>query len=297
MNHPLIRYGKAQAIPEKSTWQIRDLFLWNGLTTMNESERAALRDILNRDPIWAAYGLADLQPEFDSYCSWYQTQTDAGNGVVLIFAGLEPPALLTIGPAAAIEQTLNLVNHPEQVYVSVQNEHFSLIEQIYDLGNNARPMLRMGLQNPEKIDAVSQGDVMSMTIRLTRDDEERIDQLLSHGGAFTPDGYDPYQLDNGTFFAINHPDGELVAMGGTHIVDWQQGIGAVGNMYTHPNVRGKGFGTAILQRVVKALLERNVTNIVLNVDQRNLGAQRIYKRLGFEVHCPFMEGIGRKICY
>jgi predicted GNAT family acetyltransferase len=29
---------------------------------------------------------------------------------------------------------------------------------------------------------------------------------------------------------------------------------------------------------------------VLNVNQRNAAAIRIYERLGFERHCPFLEG-------
>ena len=257
---------------------------------LNETERSKLHSILAQDPVWSAYALADLQPEFDPYCQWTRVQAGDADGLVLIFTGLEPPILLTVGPAAAVEEALKVVSLPEQVYVSAQDEHFPLVETLYDLGDDARPMFRMGLQDQEALRANSRTDA----VRLTRNDEVEINQLLSLGGPFTPDAYDPFQLNNGIFCGIK-VEGELVAMGGTHIVDWQQGIGAVGNMYTHPEHRGQGHGSAILQAVVSALLDRDVSNIVLNVDQRNVGAQRIYKRLGFVMHGPFMEGIGRRI--
>ena len=259
---------------------------------LSENERAALHKILARDPIWTAYALADLQPEFDPYCHWYRAE----DGIVLIFTGLEPPILLTVGPSAAVGKALKKAVLPDQVYVSTRIEHLPLVEALYDLSDDARPMLRMALQDTAVINAVAiDTETRSMVVRLTRKDEKEIDTLLQIGGPFTPDGYDPFQLENGVFFGIRGERGELLAMGGTHIVDWQQGIGTIGNMYTHPAHRGRGYGSTILQEVVATLLQQDVSNIVLNVDQRNAGAQRIYKRLGFVEHCPFMEGSGQKI--
>jgi hypothetical protein len=46
--------------------------------------------------------------------------------------------------------------------------------------------------------------------------------------------------------------------------------------------------------IVRELLERGVTTIVLNVDQRNPGAEALYLAHGFVVHVPYFEGKGNR---
>ena len=65
-------------------------------------------------------------------------------------------------------------------------------------------------------------------------------------------------------------------------------------MYTHPAYRRRGYSAAILRAIVRELLQRGVTNIVLNVDQRNPGAQALYLAHGFIVHVPYFEGTGNR---
>ena len=106
-----------------------------------------------------------------------------------------------------------------------------------------------------------------------------LNALYACGGPFAPDAFEGYQLDNGVFFGVEGENGELIAAGGTHIVDWTYGIGAIGNMYTRPDQRGNGYAAAVLQGIVLALREGDVGNIVLNVDQRNVGAKRFVREV------------------
>jgi ribosomal protein S18 acetylase RimI-like enzyme len=62
-------------------------------------------------------------------------------------------------------------------------------------------------------------------------------------------------------------------------------------MYTHPEHRGLGHAGAILTAIVTTLHAGGIRTIILNVDQRNAGARRLYETHGFTVHCPFIEGI------
>ncbi|MCE7989807.1 MAG: GNAT family N-acetyltransferase [Caldilinea sp. CFX5] len=48
-------------------------------------------------------------------------------------------------------------------------------------------------------------------------------------------------------------------------------------MYTHPARRGKGYARALLSAIVTELQTRIVTTIVLNVDERNATARRLYE--------------------
>jgi GNAT superfamily N-acetyltransferase len=74
--------------------------------------------------------------------------------------------------------------------------------------------------------------------------------LFAHGGAFTPDAFAAHQVESGVFYGVEDATGALAAVGGTHIVDYTRGLAAIGNMYTRPDCRGRGFASAVLAAIV-----------------------------------------------
>ncbi len=254
------------------------------------TDLSTVRRILAADPIWSAYAMADLQPEFAPYCQWQTASADDGEGLVLIYTALEPPVLLSVGDPDAVAQALSQIDLPSRVYLSIRDEHEPVVARWYDVSNDRRPMYRLGLPRGVKLE-MPQGASLN---RLTRDDAPRLRKLYAHGGDFAPDAFDPYQIDNGIFWGVKAHSGDLIAAGGTHIVDWQQGIAAIGNMYTLPRHRGMGPAGCVLRALVASLHARGAETIVLNIDQRNAGARRLYERHGFVVHCPFVEGVAEK---
>lgn len=111
----------------------------------------------------------------------------------------------------------------------------------------------------------------------------------SYGGsAFNPD-----QLEHGVFYGVR-TGARLVAAAGTHVVTARYGIAAVGNVYTRPEARRRGYGTAATTAVVAELLAGPIRDVVLNVAADNDEAQRVYERLGFRVHREFWEGEVRR---
>jgi RimJ/RimL family protein N-acetyltransferase len=251
-----------------------------------------IRDILATDRVWAAYALADLQPAFEPYCRWLVADSHAG--LVLLFSGLEPTVLLSVGAPAAVASALAQAGAagelPADVYLSVREEHLPVIEQIYDGKADQRPMFRMAL--PKAAAELPTGD--GRPRRLVTEDAARLRRLYAHGGPFTPDAFDPYQLADGLFFGIAGDDGELVAAGGTHIVNPAERVAAIGNIYTRPDARGRGYARSITGAIVKSLRRQGIDNIVLNVDERNLAARTLYEKLGFNVHCAFWEGVAKR---
>ncbi len=81
-----------------------------------------------------------------------------------------------------------------------------------------------------------------------------------------------------------------MAAAGPHLVSPTYGVAAVGNVFTHPDYRGRGYGTLTTSAVVAELLGLGMRDVVLNVEQANAVAVRLYERLGFERYCPFLEG-------
>ena len=257
---------------------------------MGQPDPEDIRRILATDPVWSAYALADLQPAFEPYCQWYVSEVNGEAAVALIFTGLEIPTLFTVGSQQRMMGAVAQIDLPQTVYITIPDDHFAHVATLYDFAGDRRPMWRLFLPAGVDIDGPSTPGLC----RLTSVDAARLNALYAHGGSFAPDAFEAYQLDNGVFFGIENGDGELISAGGTHIVDWTQGIGTIGNIYTRPDQRGKGYAATVLQGIVSTLRNGDVENIVLNVDQRNTAAKQLYEKYGFEVHGSYVEGIGKR---
>lgn len=270
------------------------------VAAIEEETQAQIRAILLADPIWSAYALADLQPAYEPHCRW-GTITTRGldqrerTGLALLFDGLKPPILLTVGEPDLVRWLLDdwALDRalPNVVYLSVREEHEPAVQTWYDNAGDRRPMTRMALTGDISLPTALAPGV----VRLGPEAADGIATLYAHGGPFTPDAFAPAQLADGVFFGVAAEDGGLLAVGGTHIVDRTSGVAALGNMYTHPAARGQGHAGAILAALVATLRTEGLSTIVLNVDRRNATAIRLYERHGFTVHCPFLEGKARRI--
>lgn len=243
-----------------------------------------IRDILRRDPVWSAYALADLREDLLPLCRW----SVAGNGLALVFTGLEPPILLPVGLSGDVADALAQTELPEEVYLSVRHEHLPAIERWYDV-KVRRVMVRMALGGEVDLPPVGQP-----LTRLVLADVPRIEALIALGGPFTPDGFAPYQVADGFFFGVENSAGELVAIGGTHIINSAEGIAALGNVYTRSDCRGRGYARAITTEIVSQLRAAGLPLLVLNVNSENQIARKLYDSLGFVEHCSFVEGIVRR---
>jgi ribosomal protein S18 acetylase RimI-like enzyme len=280
-------------------------------------DKRELHAFLQRDPIWAAYAIGDLEPAYFNWCSWYVAEdTDGGlAGLVLLYRRLDPPIVLSVGETAAIAAIFQQVALPERVYVSALVDHLPLLLERYDFSSDrVRPMLRMavtaktfrpaaegrgehgGRRNPG-----GRGNPAPTLRRLDSADVPAIEALIALGGPFAPDAFMPDQVDEGVFIGLeptallgsSDRGGEtppLRAVAGTHLVAPTWGVAALGNVYVHPAWRGRGYGALASSAVTADLLQRGLL-VVLNVDQGNQAAINLYRQLGFAVHCPFVEGI------
>ena len=246
--------------------------------------------ILFADPIWAAYAIADLQPAFAPDCIWSLQTSAAGSSATLLYHGLATPVLFTLGEPTLVAATLGnwaaTGQLPARVDLAIRAEHETTVGQWFDGTDDRKPMLRMWLADASRVPAPTAG-----VVRLQAADTARIQALYAHGGPFTPDAFAPGQVAQGVFFGAVAADNSLVAVGGTHLCDPGERLAAIGNMYTHPAHRGQGLAAQVLAAIVHALLDGGITTIVLNVNERNDGARRLYTHFGFAIHCPFIEGV------
>ena len=84
-----------------------------------------------------------------------------------------------------------------------------------------------------------------------------------------------------TFCTLQDAAGEVLARGrGAFHGDW---VG-VSSLWTRPDLRGSGLGTAVLGSLLEWGAERGATTAYLQVVTRNDAARSLYESRGFEVH-------------
>ena len=251
-------------------------------------DRAAIRAILHADREWSVYALGDLAPGFFEHCSWFGRE---GNdpAVVLLFGAFRPPVIFALGKPGAVATILEEVDPEPTLYLHVRPEIVPVLEDRYRIVE-LKTMWRMILDPPSYRPAT-----VEETMRLGPADVDSVARLYADGDASreAPDFFFPSMLEEGVFFGIREGE-DLVTVAGTHLVAQEEGVAAIGNIYTRRDRRGFGLGARVTSAVVSELLRLNVQTVALNADQQNVTAVRLYERLGFVKYCHFCEGLAQR---
>lgn len=254
-------------------WNIRKL-----------DEPTEILAFLERDRLYAAYAIADLEPEMFQHTRWYVAQADGQTrSLALHFTALEPDALFLMGDTAGLPVILGSALRPRRVYASVRTEHLPALRAFYRLGRPER-VVRMAL------DINTFRPVGGKAIRLSPAYARQLERLYSMGQG---NAFSPSQVAHGVFYGVTDKD-RLIATAGTHVVSETHGVAAVGNVFTHPEHRHQGLGTLCTGAVIQELLARRIHTIVLNVYEGNKAAIRIYRRMGFQEYCRYIEVLAER---
>lgn len=243
---------------------------------MKTTDRPLLRSLLDQDPVWSAYAIADLDDALFPDCDWYVN----AQSLALVYRGLERirPLFLIGSPAAVLPE----VDEPD-VYLNLlpamrpEAERFYSTAELHDMHRMALREFRPDTSGPAE--------------PLTPAHEHALRDFYKLGGGIAFAGW---QLASGYFRGV-FDHGRLVAVAGVQVASPSLGVAAVGNILTHPDYRGRGLASRCLSSVVATLLADGISTIVLNVEASNTPAVRLYQRLGFRVHCTYLEGPARRL--
>ncbi len=248
------------------------------------SEKADILPILERDRLYAAYAIGDLVTDVSALCRFTVAENGSGPcALTMSFEVFHPPALFVMGDVAGVRSILVDSATPSDVHFTMRPEHLQAASAEFQLAE-LRRMYRMCVTKE------SFHSVAVKTRRLHAADLGALNNLYAWGGM---DFFASYQLDQGVYHVVEI-DGKMVAAAGTHIVAPDYGIAAVGNVYTQPDYRNRGYATACTGAVTQDLLEIGCRWVVLNVRQNNAPAVSAYTKLGYAVHCPFFETPGQR---
>jgi ribosomal protein S18 acetylase RimI-like enzyme len=245
------------------------------------TDKAEIQAFLDQDRIYHAYALADLSDPFFEQCHWWGVEA-GGNltTVILLFAGLTPPALLLLGQAEILPEVLAEIDLPERILFMSKQAQYDQVLAFYRPEERIEEMMRMAL-DPAHFRPVEN----KAAVRL---DERHLMALQDLYRPYGANAFAPYQLRQGVFYGV-FAEKRLVAAAGTHIIAPEYGVAAVGNIFTDPAYRGYGYAQQATSAVCLDLLERDCL-LVLNVDQANQSAVHVYHKLGFQPHCTYREG-------
>lgn len=245
---------------------------------------ATIRALLNNDRPWCAYMIGDLAPGLFEKVELLHTD-GAAPALAALYRGFTPPVLFTFGDANALAPLVERLCADPAIYLHVRPEVVQVLPARYRIAE-LRPMWRM-------VWATGADGVASTSgaERLKLADRDAVERLYADGDAAgeRPDFYLGEMIEQGVFYGIRE-GGELTAVAGTHLVVPGEGVGAIGNVYTRRDRRGRGLAACVTRAVVYELLRLNLRTIVLNVGRDNATAVRLYERLGFTRYCEYCEG-------
>lgn len=245
------------------------------------TDAADIRARLERDRIWSAFSIADLDEPYASHAHWFG---DADPGaLVLVYAAFDPPIVYLQGASDACIRILRqeeVSRATAAAWLNVLPSHADAVADQF-ASFAGRGMVRMVLA-PEFFAPVSH----QALVRLGPADQAELDALYADD---RPAFFVASQLRDGVYYAVRE-EGRLVAVAGTHVVSEGGRVGALGNVYTKPECRGRGLAAAATSAVCAEFFDRGITTVVLNIVATNEPARRAYQRIGFREYCRYEEG-------
>lgn len=256
----------------------------DALATRTITDRALIRAFLERDRLFAAYAICDLDDREFSKTRWGAAfDGDDLVAVGLEYGGLSPQPLFAMGSNDGIAAILREVLKPRAAYVAALSETLPAIATQYRIDPGPQ-MVRMW------VDRSTFRPYPADVRRLLPVEIGDLNRLYQLGFAsWLPSS----AVADGVYFGIR-VGGRLVAAAGTHVISHEARLAVVGNVLTQTDYRGRGFATAATGAVTAELL-RTCDQVVLNVRSDNPPALQAYRRLGFREHVRFEERLVHRL--
>ena len=251
------------------------------------THRAAIRAFLERDRQLTAYALGDLDDTLWPESEYYGAlQGDELQAILLLYRGLEPTVLTGFGTGNGLHALMTGVALPEEVYYLWLPEHAAILAEQYPIPAEAHEEWRMVLPR-----ARFDPPPLNKVVPVPPGHAGELAELYRHAAAPGEEivAFSPAQIARGKFFGVWR-EGKLVAAAGTHVWSLQESVAAIGNVFTHPDHRGRGYAAQCTAAVAGAAFDAGIETVVLNVRCDNSPALRLYERLGFQRYALFLEG-------
>ena len=243
-------------------------------------DKSTIETFLRGNVFLNIYGLGDLDDFFWPYTSWYALTDSAGvQAIALMYTGGSLPCLHALAEDDRVIYTEELLRCLIPILPRCFHAHLSLgLESILAEHYTFRPHGRhykMALTDKSLLSNFDTSGVEGLSM-------SHLSEIISlFKKAYPGNFFEPRMLETKQYYGIRL-SGELVSAAGVHVYSRKYRVAALGNVTTHPNYRGKGYGTIVTAKVCQSLLTET-DHIGLNVKADNTSAIKCYERLGFEI--------------
>jgi GNAT superfamily N-acetyltransferase len=240
-------------------------------------DKKEIESFLRRNVYLHIYAIGDLDDFFWPYTTWYALKKGEDIwAIALIYSGRDFPVLVALTEGKSMEQLIRSIIDllPGKFHAHLSPDAKAALEQKYGMKSRGKHY-KMALSDKSLMGNVD----CSQVVQLKSEDLDEVIQF--YDDAYPGNWFDPRMLQTEQYFGIRK-DGRLVSAAGIHVYSQQYQVTALGNVVTHPDYRGKGFGRAVTAKLCLSLCG-TVDHIGLNVKSDNQIAISLYKRLGFEI--------------
>jgi GNAT superfamily N-acetyltransferase len=240
--------------------------------------RDDIEPFLRQNSALHIYELGDLDDFFWPYTTWYALKARGEvQTLALLYTGTELPVLLAVAagtqdPAAELLRAI-LPFLPRRFYAHLSPGLEAHLRPDYRPESHG-VHLKMALEDRSRLSGVD----TSAVVHLAPADQPALEAL--YRASYPSNWFDPRMLETGHYYGLRRGE-EIVSVAGVHVYSPRYRVAALGNITTHPRLRGQGLATVVTARLCQALLE-TVETIGLNVKADNAAAVACYRGLGFE---------------
>lgn len=248
------------------------------------NDKNEIKEFLEQDPYLHIYSLGDLDDFFWPFTSWYGSRNKKGlQAIILVYKGPELPTVCALCRdnnvmGDLLDSVQNIL--PDKFYSHLSPGLENVLNKTFFVDSGAKHY-KMALLNTGS----SLIQNTSNVLRLSKDDLLELNKL--YAGSYPGNWFDPRMLETDQYYGIKDGD-RIKSVAGVHVFSKEYKVAAVGNIVTHHEFRGHGYGASVTSALCKSLLRKNV-RIGLNVQSDNISAVRMYERLGFEIIASFSE--------
>jgi len=230
------------------------------------------------------YSIGDLDDFFWPDTVWYGWEKGGEiQAVALLYTASQDPTLLALsGQQDVMSELIRSIFHilPERFYAHLSPRVAEAVEQQCQIESYGKHY-KMGLKNTAPLQVID----CSQVVRLTENDLEDMLDLYEKG--YPGNWFNARMLKTKQYFGLRL-NNRLLSVAGIHVYSEKYKVAALGNIITHPDYRGKGFGKFVTAGLCQSLAE-HVNNIGLNVKADNSAAVAMYRKLGFEIVGTYYE--------
>jgi len=249
-------------------------------------DRDELEQFLRKNTALNIYQIGDLDDFYWENTKWFGLKESGSiKAVTLLYKAPQFHVLLALSPENEIEQLKILLHSlfkhlPDKFYSHLSPGLESVFRSHYNLESHGNYQ-KMVLTDSSKLKDINLSGIVNLSIK----DIEDILKLYKE--SYPEHSFDPRMIETGLYFGYRFKN-KLICISGVHVYSERYRVAALGNITTHPEYRGKGYGKKVTAHLCKELF-KNVNIIGLNVGQDNIPAIKCYNNLGFTFAAPYLE--------